>query len=334
MVSRKRLGFTLIELLVVIAIIAILIALLLPAVQQAREAARRTQCKNNLKQIGLALHNYFDVYNVLPAALYGDIDDDAGLNDDGFTWSVYILPFIDQANLYQLVNPQGQPGILRKDHPTRIEQAYPSQVGLGVAARIPGGDTVLPIYLCPSSAMPSQVPESWNIPGGGPGTADPEITGYGTISYKACGGSARGDFGMMHKLEEGGGFRFRDCTDGLSNTLLVAESAYTTSGEPFPDPGDPVEPPDDLGDWPIWVGTTNSDEGARVNGRTNSPINARTSPQRMYFAINDDCAFSWHTGGAQFTFGDGSVHFLSENIDLETYSWLHDRSDGEVIGEF
>ncbi|TWT57178.1 putative major pilin subunit [Thalassoglobus neptunius] len=326
----KRAGFTLIELLVVIAIIAILIALLLPAVQQAREAARRTQCRNNLKQIGLALHNYYDVAGVLPAALFGDVDDDAGLDDDGFAWSVYILPYIDQGPLYQLINPQGQPGIIRKDHPTRIEQMYPTQVGLGDDARVPGGDTVIPGFLCPSSAMPTQYPESWAIPGATvAGTGNPKLVGYGTISYKACAGSARGDFGLMHKMAEGGGLRFRDCTDGLSNTLLIGESAYTRDGDRVN-----TSSATRLDDWPIWIGTSNSDESARINGRTRSPINCRVNINRMFYAINDDCAFSWHVGGAMFTFGDGSVHFLSENIDQETYSNLHDRSDGQPIGQF
>ena len=98
--TRKRIGFTLIELLVVIAIIAILVALLLPAVQQAREAARRTQCKNNLKQIGLAMHNYESTYGRLPCAMYSDVDDSAGCDDDGFGFLYMLLPYIDQAPLF------------------------------------------------------------------------------------------------------------------------------------------------------------------------------------------------------------------------------------------
>ena len=151
MVKRRR-GFTLIELLVVIAIIAILVSLLLPAVQQAREAARRTQCKNNLKQIGLALHNYEGTYGILPHALWGSGPGGiSALQDDGLGWMVSILPYIEQANLYQRINPQGQPGVMGQQ---AIREAY---YGAGVTV-IPGGETVIPAYICPSSAMPQIAP--------------------------------------------------------------------------------------------------------------------------------------------------------------------------------
>jgi len=326
--TKKRLGFTLIELLVVIAIIAILIALLLPAVQQAREAARRTQCKNNLKQIGLALHNYESTYNILPHALWGG-GPGQPLQDNGFGWLVSILPQIEQANLFQRINPQGQPGIFNA---AMIAQFYPG------AAIIPGGDTVLPAYLCPSSAMPQVVPATWTVPGA-PGGAIPartiEAVGYATTSYKAAGGSNSGDFGMMHKNGEGGGTRFRDVTDGLSNTIMAAESTYCSTDTGSANRLLGTVAPTQFRDWPIWIGTGNqSDEAVRINGRFNSPINARTNFNRMFQAINDDNAFSYHVGGAQFVLGDGSVRFISENIDTRNYDWLHDKRDGQVLGEF
>ncbi|MBL8816691.1 MAG: DUF1559 domain-containing protein [Planctomyces sp.] len=326
--QRKKTGFTLIELLVVIAIIAILIALLLPAVQQARESARRTQCKNNLKQIGLALHNYESTYNILPHAMWGNGVTPCTTNqDNGFGWMVSILPMIEQANLYQRINPQGQPGIFSA---TMIAQFYPG------ATIIPGGDTIISGYLCPSSAMPTIVPASFNIPGG-PGNlvADKfEAVGYATSSYKAAGGSNSGDFGMMHKACEGGGVRFRDVTDGLSNTIMVGESTYCSSDASTANRllGTGAT---EFRDWPIWIGSGGqSDEAIRINGRFNSPINARTNFNRMFQAINDDNAFSYHTGGAQFCLGDGSVRFISENVDTRTYDWLHDKRDGQVIGDF
>ncbi len=328
--TKKRLGFTLIELLVVIAIIAILIALLLPAVQQAREAARRTQCKNNLKQIGLALHNYESTYGVLPHAMWGNGVTPCTTNqDNGFGWMVSILPQIEQANLYQRINPQGQPGIFSV---AMIAQFYPG------ATIIPGGNTILAGYLCPSSAFPQIVPATYSIPGA-PGGSVPArnatAVGYATSSYKAAGGSNSGDFGMMHKACEGGGVRFRDVTDGLSNTIMVGESTYCSSNLSTANRLLGTVAPIEFRDWPIWIGSGGqSDEAIRINGRFNSPINARTSFSRMYQAINDDNAFSYHVGGAQFTLGDGSVRFISENIDTRTYDWLHDKRDGQVIGDF
>lgn len=338
---RRKLGFTLIELLVVIAIIAVLIALLLPAVQQARESARRTQCKNNLKQIGLALHNYESTFGRFPAAAWGATQStsvatqatSSDFQDDGFGWMVSILPYIDQSNLYNRINPQGYPGVV-SNVPTR-ERYY----GAGVP-RIPGGETILGGYLCPSSAMPTTVPPTWAIPGsqlvGGSAVPprEPSIIGYGTSSYKAAGGSCYGDDSVMHKQWEGGGRAFRDVTDGLSNTFAVVESTYVSSTTSASSRR--TTPPTAFNDWPIWIGAPGggNDETVRANGRTNSPINATVNFNTMYFANNDDNAFSYHTGGAQFALADGSVRFVSENIAIETLCKLFSVNDGQVMGEF
>lgn len=332
--ARRVRGFTLIELLVVIAIIAILISLLLPAVQQAREAARRTQCVNNLKQIGLALHNYESTYKILPPGAIGAISLDGGMphitvpfspgsthDDDGFGWQVFILPFIDQAPLYQRINPQGHPGIISE---AGVKDLY---YGAGTTI-VPGGDTILPMSICPSSTLPQIVPTTFTIPGDTVArTLNPATlqAGYATTSYKACAGSATGDFGLMHVVKEGGGARFRDITDGMSNTLLVGESAYVT------DTGSTS-----FRDWPTWIGMPGDggDETVRINGRANSPINCGTNYNKMINAINDDCAFSYHPGGANFLLADGSVRLISENISMVIYDFLHDRRDGQAIGDF
>jgi prepilin-type N-terminal cleavage/methylation domain-containing protein len=341
-VSKKKpllSGFTLIELLVVIAIIAILISLLLPAVQQAREAARRTQCKNNLKQIGLALHNYESTHGILPAALYGatvggpGIYGDTNQQDDGFGWLVYVLPFIDQAPLFNRINPLGHPGIVN-DNAIKARH-YPGNPTL-----IPGGETVITSYRCPSSALPNTVPPTFQIPGHqlvGGGAIPPSrasIIGYATTDYKTAGGSCNGDFGTMHKQWEGGGSRFRDITDGLSNTIFVVESSYVTSNQGAANRR--TTPATRFNDWPIWIGAPGggNDETVRTNGRLGSQINALCNINQMFFANNDDNAFSYHVGGAQFCMGDGSVRFITENISMQTYCNLHDRRDGQVVGEF
>ncbi len=325
---RRRAGFTLVELLVVIAIIGILVGLLLPAVQAAREAARRMSCSNNLKQMGLALHNYESAYKRLPPGLMGSPINGNTLDDDGFGWMVAILPFMEQQNLYNQINPNGQPGALG-DQGVR-DTFYP-----GVGNPHPGGTTLVPSYRCPSSALPEFVPQSFTIPGDNiVRVIDPDqalAVGYAVGSYKAAAGSCHnesngGNWGVMHALKENpAGTRFGDITDGLSNTISVAESAYVT------DTGSTQ-----VRDWPTWIGAfgDGGDETIRINGRTNSPINCQCNPNSMILAINDDCAFSYHTSGAQFAFCDGSVHFISENVAISTYCNLHDRRDGEVLGDW
>jgi prepilin-type N-terminal cleavage/methylation domain-containing protein/prepilin-type processing-associated H-X9-DG protein len=337
---RRRLGFTLVELLVVIAIIGILVGLLLPAVQAAREAARRMSCQNSLKQMGLALHNYESASRQFPAAIVGGRFLPAGdpmkafhdqHQDDGFGWQVALLPYIEQTAIFNQINPRGNIGIFRDA--ARFSAAYP---GL---TRVPGGNVKISTYRCPSSALPDFVPVTWTVPGSPGGAAVPngtnvEQSGYATSDYKTGGGSCNGDWGVMHKVYEGGGARLGDITDGTSNTIAVVESAYVTTNVSAASRR--TTAPTSFRDWPVWIGGmgNGSDEIVRTNGRTNSPINAQCTPATMAFAINDDNAFSFHTGGAQFAFSDGSVHFISQNVDMGTYCNLHDRRDGNVLGEW
>jgi prepilin-type processing-associated H-X9-DG protein len=191
--------------------------------------------------------------------------------------------------------------------------------------------------------MPAIAPVTWLIPGGPAGSValthrNPERAGYATSSYKSAGGSNAGDFGVIHKMFEGGGSKFRDITDGLSNTLMVVESTYVTSTvSASARPTTPlVLGTHFLMDWPIWMGShgNGQDETVRTNGRWGSVINGRCTVQRMALAINDDNAFSYHTGGAQFCLCDGSVRFITENIDVYTYDFLHDKRDGGIIGDY
>ncbi len=328
-----RPAFTLVELLVVIAIIGILVGLLLPAVQAAREAARRMQCSNNLKQMGLALHNYESTYKKLPVALMANPNGSA-LDDDGFGWAVSLLPFIEQTNLYNQINPNGTPGILGQQ--AIFDQFYP---GLTM---VPGGDTKIATYRCPSSAMPDVVPATFSIPGA-PNAAPtqfPRSVGYATNDYKAAGGACPpyGDDGVMHKIREQRHIGFGQITDGLSNTLAIAESSYVSSnvGGGAGRRQNPPTPVTNFRDWPTWIGAFGSgqDETVRFNGRTTAPVNCQCKPSTMYQAISDDCAFSYHTGGVQVVFCDGSVHFISENIAVETWCHLNAKSDGQVLGQW
>ena len=335
-VRSREAGFTLIELLVVIAIIAILVSLLLPAVQQAREAARRTQCKNNLKQIGLALHNYHDVYNVFPLGAYTAIDDDMGFDDDGYGWATMLLPYIEQENLYaQLPITWGDGDAFPGNW--GIHQRYFDVNG----TILPGRGQPLAAFRCPSSTLPD-VTRAFEIPcQDRPGSACSEVTtsvnpddfatGHATSDYKASNGADdRGMFGKARVAVNvaAAGTRVRDITDGTSNTIAVGEASYIRRAA----------------QWGVWIGANNADEPVLFKTEAPSFINAGTTVSDMAHAVDDDCAFSFHTGGAQFLFADGSVHFVSENIDTGfddgnssingTYERLGVINDGEVVGEF
>lgn len=296
--NKSRFGFTLIELLVVIAIIAVLIALLLPAVQQAREAARRSQCKNNLKQLGLALHNYESSYNIFPPAYIGSMVADTEQEQHGHGWGTMLLPFIDQTPLYNIVKPNGISGAA--DDPGIWEvRGGPTQ----------GEGTILPAFLCPSCATVASksvgMDETWK-------------NGFGTSHY-ACSqgpeipvdGDEQGLFGYRGGLPSAQ--KIRDCTDGTSNTLAFGEKCYFTIDD------------GDLKDWPVWVGPIGEDEQVVFKSEPGDVMNT---------SVDDDSAFSPHVGGVHFTFADGSVRFLSENINTTVYHNLGARNDGNPVGDF
>ena len=302
---RKKLdrdrGFTLIELLVVIAIIAILISLLLPAVQQAREAARRTQCKNNLKQIGLALHNYHDVSRGFPpGALFGD---------DSYGWGTFILPYLDQVNVYSRIDFNIFPDDTHFG--TGVQITIPLQVGVT--------DRVLPVYICPSNGM-ALTHSPFRADGGGdPAQPINDIGGHARNDYKGClgtgGGSVTGMFGKIKDTLMP--TRIRDVLDGTTNTIAVGEG-YTAKMREIDGPTH-----GNVRDFSVWVGTNNQHQNVVAETRIADVINSD----------QDDAFASQHTGGAQFLFGDGSVHFISENIDMVTFGNLGDKADGNVTGE-
>ena len=335
-----RKAFTLIELLVVIAIIAILIALLLPAVQQAREAARRTQCKNHLKQLGLAQHNYHDVYGQMAMnGLYG-----WGVNFYKGSHMTRLLPYIEQAGLYNTLDFATQfPGADWWNSP---------QSSLGTT---PGGaprwmQTQIAILKCPSSQSPKLQGEGW---GGdwnqahhhyafsmgaqrmddhigctqySPGSVEQRGNQNGYFNDGPEGHGNTSDPGRISGPFSRVGFaaNFAQIPDGTSNTIMA--------GEVFPE-----HECTDHG----WHG------GFSANNNwfaTTAPINFRTCsnrPNRAVGICGQDNSWptsrgfrSDHVGGAQFVLCDGSVRFLSENIDYGTYQRLGSRRDGQTIGEF
>ena len=336
-VVRRRRAFTLIELLVVIAIIAILIALLLPAVQQAREAARRTQCKNNLKQIGLALHNYHDTYDQLPNFKFAYSSNQASQNpyiaggcpgwvrSRGFGWRVAILPYIDQGPLYNQIdqNDGGYSGCfggIPSGSPTFIAR-----------------NTVLPAFICPSD--PSEVSRDNNLQG----------TNY-PAAVRARSDQSHSDIRNNDNTKDLGlitrsGARI-EAPDGSSNTILVGE---VYRGKDFfrRGGGGSNQNGRRCRDWMESTAWCQCNAAVTVDTSINDPNNPKQYVQER--RMNDDRRdeVSWtdsvnggnsgprplsstHEGGAQALMGDGRVVFVSENSDFVTWAHMFSREGGEA----
>lgn len=333
-------GFTLIELLVVIAIIAILIALLLPAVQQAREAARRSSCRNNVKQIGLAMHNYHDVFGSFPN---GTGSTDRG--HWGVSWWARILPYIDQAPMYSQLQFEGvHPGWV---HSGQAQGNANGQVAAG---------KVIPVMICPSSPLePLANAGSHNIVFphymGIGGAAD----GYGFINggthpqrrrTGCCGNDTNGliAYGgvMLHNETKA----IKDVVDGTTNQILIGEGsdfAKDVNGNPrniqgahgwlMGCPTNGLRPTNQrlfnltfVRYPPNFVKTWTVGDNRLEN---NTDLFARNGVGRNLGMNNG--IYSAHAGGAMIGMADGSVQFLSENIDMETLLRLCTRDDGQAV---
>lgn len=307
MPTQRRRGFTLIELLVVIAIIAILIALLLPAVQQAREAARRSQCKNNLKQWGLAIHNYHDTFNVLPSGGMGIAPVGAAPNrvNNCLSMHVRLLPYIDQAPLYNQFDMNRY-------------YADPPNVSLNTQSF-----TLLFCASARSADRTSNVSGQWTTHyygvAGPKGPRPAPLTG----NYLHVGNTAtdHGGFSQGGMLPLQICLNFSDCTDGMSNTLMMGE----ISGEAAP--GWAIS-------WRPWIQGANTTANAGNAGYSSKNVTYPISRYSGYTGGNatrlfNDVRFSsQHVGGAQFLMGDGAVKFISENIDFITYQAVASRDEG------
>ncbi len=318
-------GFTLIELLVVIAIIAVLIALLLPAVQQAREAARRSQCKNNLKQLALALHNYESSHRVFPPGGLGY----------PFVWSAQaqLLPYVDQAGLNNLLIFEVPPMLA-------FGGAYDP---VKVAANDAAAQLSLPLLVCPS--------DNDRVPG----------SVYGGISYPACAGSGlngpgTADDGSISNADgvifSRSKIGFRDVLDGTSQTIAFGEHLLGDGQNAAPAGTDyrlkVIELPMATqttpaacapGSAPAWSGQ----RGAKwINGHLADtmynhfyePNSAQPDCHNGFHNFAITSARSAHTGGVQVALVDGSVHFINENIDLTIWRGLSTRAGKEVLGAF
>jgi len=400
--NRQR-GFTLIELLVVIAIIAVLVSLLLPAVQQAREAARRTQCKNNLKQLGLGLHNYHDTFNVFPPSHVYDATAD-GMSAAGtpyfggkyntcvpmgtagsastfyrMPWTIAILPNLEQAPLYNLFSPTS-PFFGRNDQQTGGAYTGPTSTPGSPNYRYQLQDSPT-FYRCPSSPVYNTDRHTTNyyacMGGGGTSFRTDPTTGAaladnGTLDENApIDNQPNSDNPMMpcrvqdpakvvptttvnfnHRPMWNNGMLYQNSAvnvsavqDGTSNVILVGETMYVGTRTAYIGTGGDMS----SGAWWTWASS-----GRTQNGCCHALFNVSAA----FCPINNPCIdfdwatakrrkgsanghsmmmegfSSWHEGGAQVLLGDGSVRFLSANMDLRTYQRLGSIRDGGVLGEF
>ncbi|MCI0464795.1 MAG: DUF1559 domain-containing protein [Gemmataceae bacterium] len=318
--QRKRAGFTLIELLVVIAIIAILIGLLLPAVQKVREAAARSSCQNNLKQLGLGLHAYHDANKKFPPGAQEFVfpkpnPTNAAANIRGTSWIVFVLPYIEQAPLYK-----------RYD----FTQHYNSTINAAVGANI------VPTIYCPSGPEPKQYGDPNGVVTGNPSTHYYGVMGPGyptnptpvvvngvTYNYTVGNAGANGAWsahGILSQYRERTGsvstnrlVKLQAIPDGSSNTLMVGERSV-------------ILPPGQVNDYRTWIRGNHGGAGACLV--VFYPINSTNYNRTNNF--NARSFGSQHSGGTNFALGDGSVRFVSDSTPVALLMALASIEGGEL----
>jgi prepilin-type N-terminal cleavage/methylation domain-containing protein/prepilin-type processing-associated H-X9-DG protein len=308
-------GFTLIELLVVIAIIAVLVGLLLPAVQKVREAANRLQCSNNLKQLGLAMHNYYDAQGSLPSNVRP-----LAVGTVRVRWATFLLPYYEQDNL---------------------RRAYDLTKNWSDPANLPVTSQRIKLLECPSSPNPERLDGA------------PENNWVGTVATGEYAGIYGIDprlltLGLVDKVADGvvsriQAVKFADISDGLSNTLHLTESAgkpnFWRAGKKIADatPTDRVNG----GAWSrpsseVALLAGSSTDGATLPGPcalncTNGEDILGQYPDPYFGVDGTGQVYGFHTGGVNALFADGSVHFINQNIDIRVFARLVTRNGGEAI---
>jgi prepilin-type N-terminal cleavage/methylation domain-containing protein len=378
---RRWRGFTLIELLVVIAIIAILIGLLLPAVQKVRDAAARIQCANNLKQLGLALHNFHDTNGYLPTAGSADGKPFSSgpwpIAGEGTNWSIYLLPYIEQDNVYKRLTFNGDSGWTNDQ--TQVVGGYTSSALNNVTLI---NSTSLKLYRCPGDPKPPLIRNDSNVRDASGNEAilvnrnsyvaiagavnNLDGTGQFLESRNTDGSSWSWQFGITAWggviVPDNAGVKFSSVTDGLSNTMVISEQsdqlkAVNQSGNLVNDQYSVTS---------TGGGLFRGHSNGQTNGLVNAPARWMDARGQTYttirYPINQKTGWTcgvangigvcgggpgfWnseganvplvsnHTGGVNALFGDGSVHFLRDSMNLVTLARLATRDDGGVLGDY
>lgn len=339
---KKREAFTLVELLVVIAIIGILVALLLPAVQAAREAARRMQCSNNLKQLGLALHNYHDSHKTFPPGwIEPDAPQAAFRQIPQWGWSGMILPYLEQTPVYDTIDKAG-------NTPMSVIFGTPIQVMVDAMQK------PIASFKCPSDVAPKlNTGRAFDMPRRNVGRYPVATSNYVGNNSSWTMGSGRNRTGLFRAVNStnrrGNTVAIRDITDGTSNTIALAERRW----QYYKHDTRQIR----LARAAVVFGVTRWNNSGR--GRSDQVCTAR--PKLNFTGNNLNVgrrgASSMHPGGAMFCLADGSVRFISETIEHDyltdptanqfqrtqgnlrnhlntTYERLFHREDGEPVGEF